>query len=218
LTTVPPTDEQVDVIYKALKDVYVGVVGAYDQAAAAEAAAAATGSGSGPAALDRALLLRRLLVKLHDDSARELSRSTTTTATTTTATTTTTTAISAFRPPFVANNVTECIHETPLVEICPASSTSAQVVAKLEYLSPGGSVKDRIALGMVLDAENRNLIERGKTTIVDLTSGNTGIGLGVVCASLGYDCVQIMPEPFSAERRAVMMALGVRVVTRGRPC
>jgi cysteine synthase len=210
-TTVPPTDEQVDVIYKALRDVYVGLVGAYDQVAGATAAgsssSSSSSSSSGTTTLDRALLLRRLLVKLNDDSTKE---SSSTTATTTA--TTTTTAISAFRPPFVASNVTECIHETPLVEIWPASSTSAQVVAKLEYLSPGGSVKDRIALGMVLDAENRNLIERGKTTIVDLTSGNTGIGLGIVCASLGYDCVQVMPEPFSVERRAVMMALGVHVV------
>ena len=79
-------------------------------------------------------------------------------------------------------------------------------------MSPGGSVKDRIALSMIQDAESRHLIQRGKTTIVDLTSGNTGIGLGVVCASLGYKCVLIMPEPFSIERRALMTAMGVDVI------
>jgi cysteine synthase len=190
-TAVPPTDEQVDAIYRALVD-------AYDQATSTMTVDGDDGDGDTPATLDRALVLRRLLVKLHDDSLQE--------------STTTTTAISAFRPPFVAANVTECIHGTPLVEICPASETSAQVVAKLEYLSPGGSVKDRIALSMIQDAETRNLIQRGKTTVVDLTSGNTGIGLGVVCASLGYKCIQIMPEPYSIERRAIMMATGVHVI------
>jgi cysteine synthase A len=108
--------------------------------------------------------------------------------------------------------VTECFHETPLVEICPASDTTAQVVAKLEYLSPGGSIKDRIALNMMEDAERRGIIHPGRTTVVDLTSGNTGIGLGVVCASKGYTCIQVMPEPMSVERRALMLAMGVDLI------
>jgi cysteine synthase A len=143
--------------------------------------------------VDHTLLLHRLRVKLHETACE-------------------TGAKSAFGPPRVASNVTECIHETPLVEICPASDTSAQVVAKLEYLSPGGSIKDRIALHMVEDAERRGIIRPGRTTVVDLTSGNTGIGLGVVCASKGYSCIQIMPEPMSLERRALMLAMGVDLI------
>jgi cysteine synthase len=146
--------------------------------------------------IDQGLMLHRLRMKLHQ-SLDPGNRSAT---------------VRAFTPPRIATSVADCIHETPLVQICPGSSASAQVVAKLEYVSPGASVKDRTALQMILDAEQRGIIRPGTTTIVDLTSGNTGIGLGVVCASRGYRCVQILPDMYSVERRAVMMALGVHVI------
>jgi Pyridoxal-phosphate dependent enzyme len=146
--------------------------------------------------IDHGLMLHRLRIKLHQ-SLDQGSRSS---------------IAGAFTPPRIATSVADCIHETPLVQICPASSASAQVVAKLEFVSPGASVKDRTALQMILDAEQRGIIRPGTTTIVDVTSGNTGIGLGVVCASRGYRCVQILPDMYSVERRAIMMALGVQVI------
>lgn len=120
----------------------------------------------------------------------------------------------------VCQNITECIHQTPLVQIKGDHSGDGEndtpllgeVVAKVEYLSPGFSVKDRIALSMIEDAESRGVIQPGHTTVIDITSGNTGVGLGVVCAAKGYRCVQVIPEPMSIERRAVMLALGVEVI------
>lgn len=117
----------------------------------------------------------------------------------------------------IDSDITGCINQTPIVKIRAAnagegSGAAAEVVAKVEFLSPGFSVKDRIALSMVEDAEMKGLIKPGETTVIDITSGNTGVGLGVVCAAKGYKCLQIIPEPFSVERRALMMALGVEVV------
>ena len=94
--------------------------------------------------------------------------------------------------------------------------TPAEVVAKIEFTNPGGSVKDRIAREMIEDAERNGEIKPGVHTIVDVTSGNTGIGYGVVAASKGYDVIQIIPEPYSVERRALMMALGVKVLVSNK--
>jgi cysteine synthase A len=94
--------------------------------------------------------------------------------------------------------------------------TPAEVVAKIEFTNPGGSVKDRIAREMIEDAERKGEIKPGIHTIVDVTSGNTGIGYGVVAAAKGYDVIQIIPEPYSVERRALMMALGVKVLVSNK--
>jgi len=88
----------------------------------------------------------------------------------------------------------------------------AEVVAKLEYLTPGGSVKDRAALSMIRDAERRGVLSPG-ATIVEASAGNTGVGLALVCAVRGYRCVIVVPETMSDEKRAVLLALGAEVVT-----
>ena len=85
------------------------------------------------------------------------------------------------------------------------------MLAKVEYLNPGGSVKDRIALAMVEDAEARGLIAPGGT-IVEPTSGNTGVGLALVANARGYKCVFVMPDKMSAEKIAVLRAYGAEVV------
>jgi cysteine synthase A len=123
---------------------------------------------------------------------------------------------SAMGSPRIDADISQCIGQTNLVRINKlfggASTRQAEVVAKVEFMNPGVSVKDRIALGMIEDAERKGLIEKGKTKIVDLTSGNTGIAYGVVAAAKGYKVVQVIPEPYSVERRALMMALGVEIV------
>ena len=82
---------------------------------------------------------------------------------------------------------------------------------KLEAANPGGSVKDRLALGIIEDAERRGLLKPGQT-VVEATSGNTGIALALVCAARGYPFVAVMPESFSVERRQIMRAYGAKVV------
>src|SRR5713101_809377 len=84
---------------------------------------------------------------------------------------------------------------------------AASIYAKLEFLSPGGSVKDRAALGMILDAERRGLLKAG-STIIEPTAGNTGIALALVGTMRGYRVVLVVPEKYSLEKRLVMKALG----------
>ena len=113
----------------------------------------------------------------------------------------------------IAPTIVDCIGQTPLVRISNKINVGgADVVAKVEFSNPGLSVKDRIARSMIEDAEAKGIITIGETTIVDITSGNTGVAIGVVAASKGYKAIQIIPEPYSVERRALMMALGVDVV------
>jgi cysteine synthase A len=106
----------------------------------------------------------------------------------------------------------ELIGRTPLIRLNRiVTDTQATVWCKAEHMNPGGSVKDRICLAMIEDAERRGLIKPG-STIVEPTSGNTGIGLALVCAIKGYTLVLTMPESMSLERRALLQAYGTRIV------
>lgn len=114
----------------------------------------------------------------------------------------------------IVKNLTELIGNTPLLELTSFEkqfSPDTQLIAKLEYFNPAGSVKDRIAFAMVIDAENKGLLNKGGT-IIEPTSGNTGIGLALVAASKGYRLILTMPETMSIERRSLLKALGAEIV------
>jgi cysteine synthase A len=115
------------------------------------------------------------------------------------------------------DNILGLIGDTPLVRYnrLPAPG-SAAVYGKHEGLNPGGSVKDRICLAMVLDAEEKGLLKPGGT-IIEPTSGNTGIGLAMVAAVKGYRCILTMPETMSVERRAILRAYGAEIVLTPGP-
>jgi len=116
--------------------------------------------------------------------------------------------------PKIAKNLTELIGNTPLLELVNFShreKVSSHLVAKLEYFNPAGSVKDRIGLAMVQDAENRGTLTKD-TVIVEPTSGNTGVALAFVAAARGYRIILTMPDTMSIERRKLLKALGAELV------
>ena len=109
------------------------------------------------------------------------------------------------------NNVLEVIGNTPLVKLNKIFGSDAEVWMKLERQNPGGSIKDRIALAMIEAAENAGKINK-ETVIIEPTSGNTGVGLAMVCAVKGYKLVLVMPESMSVERRKLMSSYGASFV------
>jgi len=120
------------------------------------------------------------------------------------------------RPKF-AVNVLELIGNTPLVRLNKiVKPDMAEILAKVESFNPGGSVKDRICLAMIEEAEGKGLLKPG-FTIIEPTSGNTGIGLAMICAVKGYKCILVMPETMSLERIYIAKSYGAKVVlTRGK--
>ena len=114
----------------------------------------------------------------------------------------------------IAKNLTELIGHTPLMELTEYSrkyGLKRNIVVKLESFNPGGSVKDRVALAMIEDAEARGALSPG-ATIIEPTSGNTGVGLAMVATIKGYHLILTMPETMSVERRNLLKALGAEIV------
>lgn len=113
----------------------------------------------------------------------------------------------------VKPDVTACIGNTPLVRLDRfyPPQDGIQIFAKLEYVNPGGSVKDRIGLEMINDAERQGRLKPGGT-IIEPTAGNTGIGLALVAAARGYQCICVVPERFAQEKQELLHALGAEVV------
>jgi cysteine synthase A len=111
----------------------------------------------------------------------------------------------------IYDNILQTIGRTPIVRINRLAPAHVTMYAKVEYFNPGGSVKDRLAIGIIEDAERRGLLKPGQT-VVEATSGNTGIALAMVCAAKGYPFVAVMVETFSIERRKIMRAFGAKVI------
>ena len=107
-------------------------------------------------------------------------------------------------------NILKTIGNTPLVRLNKISK-EANIYAKVESFNPGGSIKDRIAINMVEDAEKKGLLRKG-STIIEPTSGNTGIGLAMVCAVKGYKVIFTMPETMSIERRKILEHFGAKII------
>ena len=112
----------------------------------------------------------------------------------------------------IYTSIDQLVGHTPLLELKNIEKDlSARILAKLEYLNPAGSVKDRVALAMIEDAETKGLLKPG-STIIEPTSGNTGIGLAAIAAARGYRVIIVMPDSMSMERRLLMAAYGAKLV------
>src|SRR6201991_3759867 len=111
----------------------------------------------------------------------------------------------------IFQSVVETIGNTPVVRINRLAPQGVNLFVKIEAFNPLGSVKDRLALGVIEDAERTGALKPGQT-VIEATSGNTGIGLAMVCAQKGYPLVAVMAETFSVERRKLMRFLGAKVV------
>src|SRR5881409_4284942 len=113
-------------------------------------------------------------------------------------------------------NILETVGNTPVVRIGKLAPPDVNLYVKIEAFNPLGSVKDRLALGIIEDAERRGTLKPGQT-VAEATSGNTGIGLAMVCARKGYPLVVTMAESFSVERRRLMRFLGAKVILTPAP-
>src|SRR6201996_9097785 len=113
----------------------------------------------------------------------------------------------------IPSNIAAYVGKTPIVQLIRLfdSPTGVEMFAKVESFNPGGSVKDRIGLAMIEAAEREGRIEPGRSTIVEATSGNTGIALAFVCAAKGYDLVLTLPQGMSREREALLRLYGAKV-------
>ncbi len=111
----------------------------------------------------------------------------------------------------IYSNILETIGRTPIVRINRLAPPGVEMYVKVEAFNPGGSVKDRLALAIILDAEAKGTLKPGQT-VVEATSGNTGVALAMVCAAKGYPFVAFMTETFSIERRKLMRAFGAKVI------
>src|SRR5512138_2099557 len=109
------------------------------------------------------------------------------------------------------SNILETVGNTPVVRINKLAPAGVDLFVKIEAFNPLGSVKDRLALGVIEDAERSGALKPGQT-VVEATSGNTGIALAMVCAAKGYPFVALMVETFSVERRKIMRMLGAKVI------
>src|SRR5687768_3910321 len=114
------------------------------------------------------------------------------------------------------SNILETVGKTPVVKINKLAPPGVDMFVKVEAFNPLGSVKDRLALGVIEDAERTGELEPGQT-VIEATSGNTGIGLAMVCAAKGYPLVVTMAESFSVERRRLMRFLGAKVILTPAP-
>lgn len=113
--------------------------------------------------------------------------------------------------PTVPANIAEHVGRTPVVELTRLAPAGVRLFGKLEALNPGGSVKDRIGVAMIETAEREGRIEPGRTTVVEATSGNTGIALAFVCAAKGYELALFLPQGMSREREGLLRLYGARV-------
>ena len=116
----------------------------------------------------------------------------------------------------IYNNILDLVGKTPIVKLGKSNETQAEIYVKVESFNPGGSVKDRISKNMILDAEEKGVINKD-TVLIEPTSGNTGVGLAMVAAAKGYRLILVMPDTMSIERRALVQAYGAELVlTEGK--
>jgi cysteine synthase len=111
----------------------------------------------------------------------------------------------------IHDSITDTIGRTPIVRLGRIAPEHVELYVKIEAFNPGGSVKDRLAIAIILDAEQRGTLEPGQT-VIEATSGNTGVALAMICAARGYPFVAVMTETFSIERRKLMRAYGAKVI------